>query len=266
METKRRVLAQDTWIAEVAGRQHGVVSRRQLIELGVRPGAIKWRLAHGRLHSVSRGVYAVGHQALSREGRWMAAVLYAGPGAVLSHRPAAAHWGFRPTARIARGGERPFLAPPPARAEDPSSGPAAGRGHRTSGNPRHHRTPHVVRPGGRPRLEARAPSRPERGRDSPVPRPPEPCRPGGALSAPRRSRHHPSATRRVEPRRDGHPERAGGAVPRLRPPGRPAGPGAQCARGGRQSAPRGRLRMEAPATDRGVGRARRARHPAQLRE
>ena len=100
METKRRVLAQDTWIAEAAGRQHGVVSRRQLIELGVRPGAIKWRLAHGRLHSVSRGVYAVGHQALSREGRWMAAVLYAGPGAVLSHRPAAAHWGFRPTARI----------------------------------------------------------------------------------------------------------------------------------------------------------------------
>lgn len=85
----------------MAARQHGVIARRQLIELGVGTGAIKWRLAHGRLHSVSRGVYAVGHRALSREGRWVAAVLCAGPGAVLSHRSAAAHWGIRPTARVA---------------------------------------------------------------------------------------------------------------------------------------------------------------------
>jgi very-short-patch-repair endonuclease len=39
-------------------------------------------------------VYAVGHRSLRREGLWLAAVLACGPGAVLSHRSAAAHWGL----------------------------------------------------------------------------------------------------------------------------------------------------------------------------
>jgi hypothetical protein len=39
-------------------------------------------------------VYAVGHATLGREGRRLAAVLACGPGAVLSHRTAAAHWGL----------------------------------------------------------------------------------------------------------------------------------------------------------------------------
>jgi very-short-patch-repair endonuclease len=42
-----------------------------------------------------RGVYAVGHLVISREARWMAAVLSSGPGAVLSHHSAAALWGMR---------------------------------------------------------------------------------------------------------------------------------------------------------------------------
>jgi uncharacterized membrane protein YgcG len=46
-----------------------------------------------------RGVYAVGHRALRREAWWMAAVLAAGDGAVLSYRSAAALWGMRDTAR-----------------------------------------------------------------------------------------------------------------------------------------------------------------------
>ena len=46
-----------------------------------------------RLHPVHPGLYAVGHTALSLRGRWMAAVLAAGPRAVLCHRPAAALWG-----------------------------------------------------------------------------------------------------------------------------------------------------------------------------
>ncbi len=41
---------------------------------------------------VHRGVYAVGHAALSREGRWMAAVLACGKDALLSHDSAAACW------------------------------------------------------------------------------------------------------------------------------------------------------------------------------
>jgi hypothetical protein len=48
---------------------------------------------------VYRGVYAVGHDAPTREGNWMAAVLAGGEGAVLSHRDAAALWGIRPSSR-----------------------------------------------------------------------------------------------------------------------------------------------------------------------
>jgi predicted transcriptional regulator of viral defense system len=45
---------------------------------------------------IHRGVYAVGHDRLRREGWWTAAVLAAGPGALLSHRDAAALHGLRP--------------------------------------------------------------------------------------------------------------------------------------------------------------------------
>lgn len=79
----------DRVIAELAERQHGAVARRQLLALGVSSWAIKRRIRTGRLHPVFRGVYAVGHRALSRDGRLMAAALAGGPGAVLSHRSAA---------------------------------------------------------------------------------------------------------------------------------------------------------------------------------
>ena len=42
-----------------------------------------------------RGVYAVGHDALTPRGTFVAAVLACGDGAVLSHHAAAAYWGFR---------------------------------------------------------------------------------------------------------------------------------------------------------------------------
>jgi very-short-patch-repair endonuclease len=86
-------------IAELAARQFGLVARWQLRLLGLGEDAIDARLARGLLHRVHRGVYAVGHQRLTREGHWMAAVLAAGPDAVLSHRSAAALWGIRHTAR-----------------------------------------------------------------------------------------------------------------------------------------------------------------------
>jgi very-short-patch-repair endonuclease len=89
----------DGEIAALAGRQHGVVARRQIAALGAGPGAIDRRLELGRLHLLHRGVYAVGHRVVSREGRWMAAVLAMGPEAVVSHRSAAALWGIRPTSR-----------------------------------------------------------------------------------------------------------------------------------------------------------------------
>lgn len=78
----------------LAGRQHGVVARRQLLELGFNSREIEHRVGRGRLHRVMRGVYAVGWPRLTRERRWMAAVLACGEGAMLSHRSAAALWGI----------------------------------------------------------------------------------------------------------------------------------------------------------------------------
>ncbi len=82
----------DRVIAALAEQQHGVVARRQLGSLKLGRRAIEERLARGRLHPIHRGVYAVGHTVLSDKGRWIAAVLASGPGAVLSHRTAAQLW------------------------------------------------------------------------------------------------------------------------------------------------------------------------------
>jgi predicted transcriptional regulator of viral defense system len=79
-------------LAELATRQHGVVTNAQLRAVGLGNSAIEHRAAAGRLHRIHRGVYAVGHPLLTIEGRWMAAVLACGRGAVLSHRSAAALW------------------------------------------------------------------------------------------------------------------------------------------------------------------------------
>jgi very-short-patch-repair endonuclease len=77
---------------ELARRQHGVVTRAQLLALGLNHRGIEHRRATGRLHSLYRGVYAVGRPALTPHGRWIAAVLSCGPSAALSHGTAAALW------------------------------------------------------------------------------------------------------------------------------------------------------------------------------
>jgi predicted transcriptional regulator of viral defense system len=87
----------DRRVAELAARQWGVVSVAQLRALGLSKDAVQRRDRAGRLHRVHRAVYAVGHTVLRREGRWLAAVLACGEGAVLSHRSAAAHWGLLQT-------------------------------------------------------------------------------------------------------------------------------------------------------------------------
>lgn len=85
----------DLLVATLAQTQHGVVSGWQMVDLGLSRSGIGHRVRMGRLHRVMSNVYAVGHARLSREGRWMAAVLTAGRGAVLSHASAAAHWELR---------------------------------------------------------------------------------------------------------------------------------------------------------------------------
>jgi hypothetical protein len=75
-------------------RGWGVVSTEQQRSCGLTRGAIDGWLRVGRLHRLHRGVYLLGHGAAGREAQALAAVLACGPGAVLSHRSAAAWWGL----------------------------------------------------------------------------------------------------------------------------------------------------------------------------
>ena len=79
----------------MADEQFGVVSRAQLLSAGLTRREIEAWVAARRLQRVHRGVYAVGHSVLRVEGRWMAAVLACGQGAVLSHQTAASVWELR---------------------------------------------------------------------------------------------------------------------------------------------------------------------------
>jgi predicted transcriptional regulator of viral defense system len=81
-------------LADLARGQHGVVSARQLAQFGFAKSTIAEAVRLGRLHRLHRGVYAVGHEALTWEGRCMAAVLANAP-AVTSHKTAAWIWGLR---------------------------------------------------------------------------------------------------------------------------------------------------------------------------
>jgi very-short-patch-repair endonuclease len=83
-------------VAAIATRQSGVIGRRQLLEAGVHRRTIDRWVEAGRLLRIHRGVYAVGHAALSRRSRSVAALLAVGPDAVLSHRWAASLWGMLP--------------------------------------------------------------------------------------------------------------------------------------------------------------------------
>lgn len=75
-------------ILELAGAQHGVVTRSQLLGIGLTSDGVKHRARAGRLRRIHQGVYLVGplETPLSK---LMAGVLACGPGAVLSHRSAA---------------------------------------------------------------------------------------------------------------------------------------------------------------------------------
>jgi predicted transcriptional regulator of viral defense system len=99
MRTQSGSPSADAVIHALAAAQHGVMARRQLVEAGLKPGAIGRRVRAGRLVRIHPGVYAAGHAELAFDGRWMAAVLACGPGAALTHRAATAAYALRPAWR-----------------------------------------------------------------------------------------------------------------------------------------------------------------------
>jgi very-short-patch-repair endonuclease len=84
---------------QLTRQQHGVVTRRQLLALGMPSPTIRARLKAGRLHRLGPGVYAVGRPDIGRLGQLMAATLACGPGARLSHRSAGELWRISPRAQ-----------------------------------------------------------------------------------------------------------------------------------------------------------------------
>lgn len=68
-------VASDKSVARIGERQHGVVAVRQLYAVGIGKDAVRWRVEAGRLHRLHQGVYAIGHRAISFQGKCMAAVL-----------------------------------------------------------------------------------------------------------------------------------------------------------------------------------------------
>ena len=75
-------------VRRLADRQAGRVGAAQLSALGVESWLIARWVDAGYLHHVLPRVYAVGHTANSVEADLWTAVLYAGPGAMLSHATA----------------------------------------------------------------------------------------------------------------------------------------------------------------------------------
>jgi very-short-patch-repair endonuclease len=99
-------MPKDAKVAWTAARQHGAIGHAQLLDAGLSQTEIRRRVAAGWLHREHIGVFAVVHPGLTPRGRWMAASLAGGEGAVLSHRSAAAHWG------ISRDGAVPSITLP----------------------------------------------------------------------------------------------------------------------------------------------------------
>lgn len=75
-----------------AAQQHGVIGRGQAVAASLTPSAIGRLVKAGSWRIELPGVYAMAGAPNSREQRFMAAALWAGEGAAVSHRAAAALW------------------------------------------------------------------------------------------------------------------------------------------------------------------------------
>ena len=79
----------DASIEAKARRQHDAFTRRQALEMGFTPDAIRVRVRGKRWRRVAKGVYVLAGSKKTYKQRVMIAVLQAGPGSFASHRCAA---------------------------------------------------------------------------------------------------------------------------------------------------------------------------------
>jgi predicted transcriptional regulator of viral defense system len=98
MRAKPATTPPEARVAQLAKREHGVLTASELIACGLTRAGVGRRVEIGRLHPLHRGVYAVGHAALNRRAELLAAVKACGPDAVLSHQSAAELWALAPRA------------------------------------------------------------------------------------------------------------------------------------------------------------------------
>lgn len=85
----------DAACAALAATQHGVIGHQQAIDAGLSKFAINRRASTGSWIRVLPGVYRLAGVPVTWHQRLMAACLWGGPGAVASHRSAAALWDLR---------------------------------------------------------------------------------------------------------------------------------------------------------------------------
>jgi hypothetical protein len=76
-------------LRELAERQDGPIERGQLLSAGLTTGSLHRWIDRGLLIRLHPRVYVLGHTVLTERGRLRAALLYAGPDSLLSHRTAA---------------------------------------------------------------------------------------------------------------------------------------------------------------------------------
>ncbi|HEY2769959.1 MAG TPA: type IV toxin-antitoxin system AbiEi family antitoxin domain-containing protein [Solirubrobacteraceae bacterium] len=80
----------------LAASHDNVITRHELLAVGLTPGIIRQRVAVGWLRRRHRGVYVLGPDPPSSRGKARAAVLACGPDVVASHRTAAELWDLVP--------------------------------------------------------------------------------------------------------------------------------------------------------------------------
>jgi hypothetical protein len=87
---------------ELLARQDGIIGRSQALEFGLSPDSMRNRVRAAGWQRIQRGVYATFSGEMMREAQLWAALLRAGPAAVLSHQTAAELYGLlkQPSASI----------------------------------------------------------------------------------------------------------------------------------------------------------------------